>query len=56
MPKNRPTDGAKGQLRKVKTHTRTAKEAVQCMFSTVGTADTMMMENNTMEEEASEVM
>jgi len=56
MPKNRPTDGAKGRPRKAKTHTRTAKEAVQHMFSMVGTADTTMTENNTTEEEASEAM
>jgi len=37
-------------------HTHTAKEAVQCMFSMVGKVDTMMMENNRMEEKASEVM
>jgi len=55
MPKNRPMDGAKGRPRKAKMHTRTAKEAVQCMFSPVGTADTTMTENNT-EEEASEAM
>jgi len=55
MPKNKPMDGAKGQPRKAKTHTHTAKEAVQRMFSRVGTVDTTMMENN-MEEEASEAM
>jgi len=56
MPKNRPTDGAKGRPRKAKTHTSTAKEAVQRMFSTVGTADTTMTDNNMTEEEASEAM
>jgi len=55
MPKNRPTDGAKGRPRKAKMHTRTAKEAVQRMFSPVGTADTTMTETNT-EEEESEAM
>jgi len=55
MPKNKPADGAKGHLQKVKTHTRTAKEAAQCMFSAAGTAVDTTMTENTMEE-ASELM
>jgi len=54
MPKNKPTDGAKEQLQKAKTHTQTAKEAVQCMFSAAGTIDTTMMEHTM--EDASELM